>query len=325
MTLTQMLTRMYRKLRYTAAPPAPIVARLTDALNESYGDLLGLPDMERLRDDVLPVVAFANQGRSGLPYAVARIHNLVDRANNYKLVQLPLKELRIMDAAHAMTGGYPMRYAVIGNQAVITQPAAATGLWVASSAAGDTTQKVYVETILLGGYPQASITAGTALNGGTRVPIGLRTDHIAVEKFYLDLPATGFVSLYDAAAAGNELARIPIGVTFSRYLSVEWWPVPTQDVTVYADITRQAFDLVNGTDEPLLPLDFHHLVPQGAMVSEYELLDDSRLGVARVDLADGIRKLRGWVMNDGDQMASMRPLVTRWNNLGGNYSSTNSQ
>ncbi len=325
MTLSQMLAMMYRGLRYTTAPPAPIIVRCTDEINQAYRDLLSQPNLERLREDTIPVVAFLNQARSGLPYAVARIQGITDRTNNFKLQQLPLKELRTMDPAQAFTGGYPMRYAVIGDQAVVAQPAAATGLWVASTAAGDTTQKVYVETITTGGYPQQTITAGTALNGVTRIQIGTAVTHIAVEKFYLDTPATGYVSLYDAAAAGNELARLPIGVLFGRYLAVEWWPVPTANVTEYADITRQMFDLVNGFDEPLLPVDFHNLIVTGAMVQEYEVIDDRRLGVARLDWAEGVKRLQAWVMNDGDQMASLRPIVTRWNNLGGNYPATNCQ
>ncbi len=320
-----MLARMYRKLRYTTAPPTQIITRLTDSLNETYREILALPGVERLRDDLIPVVAFANKARSGLPYTVARIENMTDRTNNFKLKQLPVKDLRIMDAAQSTTGGYPLRYSVVGNQAVIIQPAAATGLWVASSAAGDTTQKVFVESLVTGGYPQQSIAGGTALNGVTRVAIGLLTSHINVEKFYLDAAAVGHVSLYDAAAAGNELARIPIGVTFSRYLAVEWWPIPTADITETADITRQIFDLANGTDEPLLPLDYHYLVPLGAMIKEYELLDDGRLSVARQDYERGTSKLRGWVMNDGDQLASLRPVVTRWNNLGGSYPASNAQ
>lgn len=325
MNLTAILADCYRHLRYTSTPPAAVISRLTAWANETHREILAYPGLDRLRDDVMALTALANKARTGLPPTVARITAMTDRSNNFKLQQLPLRELRIMDPAQAFTGGYPMRYAVVGDQAVQIQPAAATGLWIVSSAAGDTTQKVWVETVTTGGYPNSVITAGTALNGTVRVAIGLLTTHIEVTKLYLDLPAVGYVSLYDAAAAGNELARIPIGDTYSRYLAVEWWPIQTQDTTEYCDYTRTIVDLVQGTDEPLLPRDFHWLLAVGTRRKEYELLDDSRLAQADADYRQGIAKLRSWVMNDGDQLASLRPLVQRWNILGGNYPATNCQ
>jgi hypothetical protein len=323
--LTTILAELYRRLRYPSAPPAGTTTRLTGLINEVINDMCSLPGMDRLRDDTLIVTALANQSRTGLPPSVARIMGIVDRTNNVKLQQVPLAELRGTDPARAFTGGYPLRYSVVGNQAVQIQPAVTgSGLWVASSAAGDTTQKAYVESITLGGYPNPIVTAGTALNGLTRVAIGARTDHIDVTRFYLDLPAVGFVSLYDAAVAGNELARLPIAQTWSRYLAVEWWPIQTQDVTEYADVQRKMYDLVNGTDEPLIPEDFHDVIIQGVLMREYVMLDDSRVGITRLGFEKGCNDLSSWVMNDGDRIASLRPYPQRWSRLGGNYPSERS-
>jgi hypothetical protein len=322
MTLTAILLDCYRRLRYTAAPPTTVTTRLTALINETHRDLLALPGMERLRDDVLPVVALANQGRSGLPPTVARINAMVDRTNNFKLVQVPLSELRLSDPAQAFTGGYPMRYSVIGNVAVQIQPAAATGLWVNSTSALDV-GKAYVESVVTGGYPNFYITAGTTMTGATRAAIGSLATHIEVVKFFVDTVAAGYISLWDAAAAGNELARIPIGETFSRYVGVEWWPIQTANVTEHCDYTRAIVDLVAGTDEPLLPRDFHYLLAIGTRRKEYELLDDSRLVQADADYRRGIAALKSWVLNNGDQLASLRPLVPHWNNLGSQYPSTN--
>lgn len=320
MNLTSLLAELYRRLRYTSAPPTATTVRLTALINEVHGDLCSLPGVDRLRDDTLVVTALANQSRTGLPPSIARIMGIVDRTNNVKLQQVPLAELRGTDPARAFTGGYPLRYSVVGNQAVQIQPVVTgSGLWVASTAAGDTTQKAFVESILLGGYPQAIIAAGSALNGATRVAIGARTDHVEVTRFYLDTAGTGFVSLYDAAAAGNELARLPIGQTWSRYQAIEWWPLQTADVTEYADIQRTIYDLVQGTDEPLIPTDFHQLIVQGALMREYVMLDDSRVGITRLEYEKGCNDLSSWVMNDGDRIASLRPFPQRWSRLGGNY------
>ena len=319
MNLTAILAECYRRLRYNAAPPAAVTTALTSLINEVHYDLLTMPELERLRDDVIPITALANQSRTGLPPSIVRVKAIVDRTNNHKLQQVPLAELRLIDPAKAFVGGYPLRYSVIGNVAVQIQPAAATGLWVASSAAGDTTQNAFVETIVTGGYPNNIITAGTLLTGTARVQIGTLATHIEVTRFYLDAACAGSISLYDAAVAGNELARIPIGKTFSRYLAVEWWPVQSADVIDYADVTRGVYDLVKGTDEPLIPFDFHDLLVQGVMYREYVRLDDSRLALANAAYEKGKQQLVDWVMNDGDRIASLRQIPSAWNRLGANY------
>lgn len=320
MTLTAILADLYRRLRYTPTPPQAVITRLTAFVNETQRELLAMPGIARLRDDPgMAITALANVAVQGLPPAIARVKKIVDRGNNHELDQVPLSELRMQDPAMAFVGGFPLRYAVVGYQPVSRQPSAATGLWVASSAAGDTTQKAYVESMTTGAYPNQSITAGTALNGTTRVAIGALTSHIEVTKFYIDAVGVGSISLYDAASSGNELARIPIGLTSARYLGVAWHPIQTADVTLYADITRAVFDLVNGTDEPMIPPDFHYVVSLGARVREYEFIDDSRIGTARSDYTKGQAALRSWVLNDGDRIASLRPMPVGWSSLGAMY------
>lgn len=319
MNLTSLLATLYSELRYTSAPPSATITRLTSFLNSAYRDILATPGIERLRDDVMPVTAYANIARTGLPPTVGRVLAIVDRTNNNKLWQVPLRDLRRDDPAQAFTGGYPLRYSVIGNQAVLRQPAT-TGLWVVSSSASDTTQKAFTESVVTGGYIQKEITAGTSLNGTTRVQIGLRTDHIEVTKFYLDTAnAVGFISLYDASSSGNALATLPIGQTYSRYLALEWFPVQTADTTDYMDYTRVLLDLVNGTDEPIIPADFHDALIDGAKAREYVYLDDTRASVARGDFTKKVAALKSWVLDDGDRIASLRKSVPRWSQLGPMY------
>lgn len=311
---------LYRRLRYTTSPPSGISTRIAAFVNETHRELLGMPGMERLRDDVLAVTAVANKARTGLPPSVARIQKIVDRVNNHVLRQVPLSVLRLNDPAQAFTGGFPLRYAVVGQQQVQAQPAAATGLWAVSDAAGDTTQTVRVETITTGGYPYRD---SKALNGLTRVAIGVtvRTDHIDVTKFYLSAVAVGYVSLFDAAAAGNELARIEPGQTFARYLAVEWHPIQTADCTLYADVTRTVFDLSQDSDEPFLPPDFHEAIVSGAAMREYKLIDDSRYQSEKIDYQRWQNSLRSFVLNDGDRIASLRKTPVRWSQLGSQYPS----
>lgn len=318
MNLGAILSDLYRRFRYTENPPSQVRLRLTAFVNECHHEIVGLPGMERLRDDVMPVTAFANVARTGLPPTVGRVRAIVDRANNQRLAQVPLSELRSADPAQAFISGFPLRYAVIGYQEVQLQPAT-TGLWVVSSSSADTTQKAYTEAVLTGGYPEQSVSGGTALNGTTRVQIGTRTDHIEVVKFYLDSAAAGYVSLYDAAASGTELARIPIGQTYSRYLTVEWFPIQTANCIEYVDYTRTIMEMMNPADEPLLPPDFHYVIAVGARVKEYETLSDDRLNGAKLEYQRGITALRSWVLNNGDRIASLRRTPVQWSSLGSQF------
>lgn len=320
MNLASILLDCYRRLRYTTTPPAETAIRMTAYVNDAHADICTIPGLMRLRDDTIVITALANQSRTGLPPSVARINGIIDRVNNVKLQQVPLAELRSVDPAQAFTGGYPLRYSVVGQQAVQIQPAVTgTGLWAASTSTSDTTQHVFVESIRLGGYPNQTIISGSLLAGTARVPIGALTDHIDVTRFYLDNPAVGYVSLYDAASSGNELARIPVGKMWSRYQAVNWWPIQTQDCIEYADITRTIEDLVNPTDEPLIPTDFHTLLVLGALEREYTRLDDSRAQSVRADYQQNMSDMVSWIMNDGDRIASLRPTGISWNRLGGNY------
>lgn len=321
MTLTALLAALYRDFAYPSAPPSAITTRLTYSLNRAQREILTIPELSHLRQNVTPATALANTARTGLPVDVAKVLYITDRANQIKLQQVPLSELRITDPGQAFTGGYPWRYSPVGRQAVQRQPGT-TGLWVVSSSASDTTQKAYTEGVITGGYPQNYVSGGTSLNGLTRVAIGgasARTDYIDVTKFYLDAVGVGFISLYDAAAAGNELARIPIGQTYSSYLAVEWFPIPTADTTEYVDYERQIFDMVNGTDEPLVPADFYDLLELGAKAMEYEKIDDNRKTQTRAEYEQRKLALKSFVMNDGDRIVSLRPTRMGWNRLGAMY------
>lgn len=319
MNLGAIRSVLYRRLNYV--PPQPsVIARLDDFINETHRELCSLPELERIRLDVTPITVYANTARTGLPPVIARLKAVTDRTNQLKLQQVPLADLRLQDPGQQNTGSYPLRYAVIGNQAVY-RPPATTGLWAVSSSASDTTQKAYVESVTTGGYPNQPTLTGTILTGTSRVQIGTLTSHIEVTKFYIDNVGLGSVSLYDAVTAGNELARIPIGQSNSRYWAVEWSPIPTSDTTEYVDYERQIYDLTQASDEPLLPPDYHSLIGVGARMKEYEYLDDTRLIAARQFYEAGKDALKSFMNDDGDRMGSLRPTRQRWSRLGGTYPS----
>ena len=319
MTFAAILADLYRRLRYTSAPPSAIATRLRAFCNETHREILTAPGMERLRDDLMPITATANKSRTGLPASVARVHAIVDRTNNHKLRQVPLSELRTMDPAQLFVGGFPLQYAVVGYQEVQIQPAVASGLWAVSSSASDTVATVFCESMTTGGYRHVTAPTGTTLTGTTRVQLGTRTDSFEVNKFYLSTACVGYVSLYDAVSGGTELARIEPGQLSQHYLAVEWFPIQTADITEYLDFTRTIFDLVNDTDEPLLPSDFHYLLPLGARMKEYEFLDDTRYPATQSKFLQGQAALKSFVLNDGDRVATLRRTPTSWSQLGSQF------
>lgn len=314
-----MLAELYRLLHYTTAPPAATTSRLTGFLNDTQRELLTTPGIARLRDNVMPATAKANTARTALPPTVSRINAITDRLNNQKLRQVPISELRLIDPSESFIGGFPVRYAVVGQVQVQIQPTHATGLWASSTSTADTSQTAYVESVTTGGYPYQD---SKALSGQNRVQIGTaasRTDHIEVNKFYTSATIAGYVSLWNASAGGDELARIEPGNTFARYLAVEWHPIQTADVTEWVDYTRTIFDLVNGFDEPLLPDDFHQVLVIGALAKEYLFANDGRHQVAAKDYGTGVKALMSYVLNDGDRITSLRHLGIGFSRLGSMY------
>lgn len=324
MTFGEILSETYGLLRLPAAPPTATVSRVKLNVNKTHHKLLRAPGMLKLRDGVMPITAFANVARSGLPPVVSRIRGITDRLNNYPLAEVSLADLRIMNASQTFASGYPTRYAMAGYEAVQVQPSAATGLWAVSSSASDTAgPAVFIQTFTTGGYQLADTEP---LTGLTRVAIGTgtpRTDHEQVTRFYLSAACVGYISLWTAASGGTELARIEPGQTSQHYLTVEWFPVQTGDTTLYVDYTRNIPELVQNFDEPLLPVDFHEILGLGARIKEYELLDDDRIVGARAEYREIEAALKSYVLNDGDAIASLRPRTgVRRSPFGSNYPAT---
>jgi hypothetical protein len=321
--LTALLADLYGDLRYTATPPAATTARLTRYLNRTQRELLTLPGLSRLRDLTVAITTVSNQPQSSLPLAVARIQTIVDRANNHVLDQVPLRELRDTDPAQNFIGGPPLRYAVVGERHVAQQPAAACELFVDFTGGTFADLTVNVEGIRSDGSLVA-ITKVCVVGTPTQSLATTETAIVAVTKYYLapftvnpSVPVP--VILRSVSGAGTELARIPVGQTYARYLTVEWSPTPTTAVPLFVDCTRQVLDLILAGDEPLVPPDFHYVVALGARVKEYEFISDTRIAGARLDYDTGKRALRSWVLNDGDRVVSLRSVNRGWSQLGGQY------
>jgi hypothetical protein len=291
---------------------------LTAFLNEAHRQILSIPGFDRLRDDTVTFASVNGRPVYGLPPVIERIETITDRTTPVLLKPMTLADLRAGDPGLVNTG-VTYAYVNLGWQQVATQPTS-TGLWAVSSAAGDTTQTVTIETVRSGGYRGASTNA--TLNGVTRVQIGSLTDHVEVDKFYLSATAAGAISLYDAAAAGNELARIEIGRTYARYLAVQLWPTPSSAITYYVDYVRTIPDMANATDEPLLPEDFHWLLIEAAMMKEYMKADDSRATQAEREYLKGLSQLKYFMSCPPDFLPSPLRGRPQFSRLGANFPAT---
>ena len=320
MNLSTLLADLYRRLNYTSSPPTATTTRLTAFLNETHRKILGEPGMERLRDDTLTFTSVNAQAYYGLPQVIERIESITDRTSNYRLRLLTQSDIRTVDPSLASIG-LSQYYINRGFQQVAMQPAAATGLWVVSSSAGDATQVVTTEAVLTGGY--RGISTDTTLNGTTRVQVDSLTTYIEVVKFYVKTgtPA-GTVSLYDAAAAGNELARIPIGGTYARYLQIQLWPTPTSALTYYVDYVRTLPDMANSNDEPLVPEDFHYLLIEGTLMKELTKSDDTRRVDAERNYLRGVSQLKYFINCGADLRVVHNERRPEFSRLGANFPAT---
>lgn len=294
--------------------------RISRFINEAHRRILTTPGMERLRDDILTFPTVANQQVYALPQAIDRINRIYEpTTNKIRLVERSLDWLRNIPTT---TAGVPEAWVPIGTRQVAAQPAS-TGVWIVSSSASDTTQSVIVEGFRSGSSGGDPVVATSAtLNGTTRVQVGTFTDWVEVDKFYLNGTAVGTVTLYDAASSGNVLAVIPIGQTAAKYFTIAIWPTPSSAWTLYVDYTRVLTDMVNDTDVPFLPDDFHWMLSLMARRNEYEYKNDlQRMMKADQDLLTARAALMDFVCNNPDYMVipGFQDRRARFSNLGSYY------
>lgn len=233
--------------------------RMLRFANQWHRKVLSDAKYSRLRDAPITLASVASQASYGLPPSVAKIQRMWEATTNTRLGLGSLDWLRTDPQGSTTATGTPQYYIPQGVTAVTRQPAA-TGLWAASTSAADTTQTINIEGIRTGGYLHTP--APKTLNGLTRVAIGTTplTDYIDVQKCWLSGVGAGDISLYDAAAAGNVLAVIPIGRVTAKYFTVFLWPVPSTAITYTIECQRAISEMTLGTDEPIWPEDFHPLL-----------------------------------------------------------------
>lgn len=291
MTLRDIERMVYRRLSKNIGTPNPETQeRIRGFINERHRMLL--VKFSQLRDDVMAFDTVAEQQDYAIPeHGIARINRIWETTNDWALEQRSLSWLRTEDPDPQT--GTPVFWIPQSYSQVHTQPDDASELFVDSTSASDT-GRCYIEGIRTGGV---RAVAEVTMTGTTAVSLDATlVDWVQVDKFYLSQAAIGTVTLHEDASGGTELSRIGIGDTYAKYLTFLLYPTPAGVTTYYLDVTRAIEDMKNPLDEPLLPMDFHHLLAVGARLDEYEKLDDSRRRTAEVEWDEGVKALTSWLV-----------------------------
>ncbi len=279
MTFSDISKAVYRRVKLADTPSSTDSTRIQQFINLWYREILAMPGMDQLRDTTITFATVATQKKYGLPQALVKIRDVYDLSNQRRVLPRTLDYLRNVDPGLTATSSTVENWIPLngwGAEAV-ELTSTGVGLWAVSSSASDTTQRVFVETTRLGGVSGGTaVSAGTLITGTTRVQIGSLTDHVEIVKFYISAAAVGTISLYDAASNGNLLSTIQIGRTSARYYMIQVYPTPGAAITLSVDCQRSIQDMVQATEEPLLPEDYHHILVHLACYEEWLNRDDTR-------------------------------------------------
>lgn len=317
MTRSEIEQAVYRYLnKATASPDTTTQTRIRGFVNDRLRAVLSLSGMERLRHDVITFASVADQESYGLPLSVAKIEQMVDRSNYYRLTEHTLDWLRTAWPNPTQTASTPTGFVFTGYQPVQLPPSNASELFLKSTSASDV-QVAYVEGYITGGLPRS---ASVTLTGTTAVSVSASiTTWVTVTKLYLASAAVGTVSLYEDSDAGTVLAQIPIGGTASQYQRLILWPTPSSARTYTIDYQRTLTDLAQNTDTPPIPVDFHDLLVDGACADECLKLDDDRYQYFEARYQATVTRLKAWLWSDASRRLVPGGGPSRISNLGGMY------
>lgn len=269
MNLGDIELRLYDRLSFNSTPDSAVTRRMRGYINDAHREILGKKDYSRLRRKTLTCASIANAPLMALPQAATKIINIADRVNNRNLDCVSIQDIRYRDPGLNFGSSIPDAYCLINTAScVFRDPSAADSLFVVSDSAVDGTGlAVNIEGVLADGtYRRAAV----ALMGLTAVNVDLGcSTWLYVTKFYISGNAAGTVSLHQTSGVGTELSRIVKGRAYPRYTVVHLSGTPSAVYTYYVDVDIHVEEMVNTTDEPILPEDFHWLLETGALKREF--------------------------------------------------------
>lgn len=287
--------------------------RCIDALNVGQRQLLSAKRFARLRDVTIPLVSVANQPDYAL-IGVSKILRMWDVTNQWPLTEMSepnYRQINIPDVS-----GTPEFFVWRSRRATASDPSNASSLFVKSTSGADTTQTVYIEGAITGGYQRSAsvqLTGATAVNVSAAISTWVRVD-----KFYLSEAGAGVITLLEDSGTGTELAQIAIGKTSTPYQSITLWRTPGGVYNYLLDVTREITDFAQDTDTPLLPDDFHDLLLLRAKRDECLHLKDERYGAVKQEYDERVNQLAFWLAETGTaQPYGLGQALQRPSQLGG--------
>jgi hypothetical protein len=286
--------------------------RIKRHLNSWQREILTRPGYSRLlRDSEYTFDSVVGQHTYGLGIPMGRLLGIHERANESLLALRDLGWLRRTDPGLSSSGDPASAYIPRGWFPVQAQPSTADDIFIKSSSAADTTQVVDWEFTL---STMQRVSGSTTMTGTTAVLLGTATTVVEITKLSLRTAAAGVVTVTQTTGAGATLLTLPIGQQFGRFLHVQLWPTPASVVTYRLDCTREIEDMVQNTDQPLLPRDFHPILALGAEYEEWRKLADDRAPMVYQDVEKRLRSLNAWLWDLPDHTQGVAPARSR---LGG--------
>lgn len=319
MTLQQMLNASSVDLGY-AQPTADQTTRITRWLNEGYRHLMSAPGREQLRDYTITLTTESNRAMYPLPQAVAKVYAGFQVTNSVRLGMMTMSAYRTVNAGLNQNGNFANWWIPYGWSPVLRQPEG-TGLWAVSDNAADTTQKFNVQGFSVNGDMTPEVQS-SVLTGTTRVQIGTATDWNILERLDLTAVGVGVIRVYDAAVAGNEIIRLQPGQTSAQYQHIILFETPSSAVDYRFDVCLQLTELSQPNDIPLLPADFHDMLPLYVRLRDEKRSGaDPRLVWDNAEMKDRVVSLARYVEWPKDYTPVVAGSTSGygWNDLGPNY------
>ncbi len=317
MTFLELQQDTFRRTNKATSPDTETVTRIKSYINQHHRTLMATPGMDEFRRASGTFASVASTPRVALTQSLTQIETLYETTNNRRLMEKSIDWLRTVNPQQ--DSGTPMYYIPKGYEYVAAQPSDASQLWITSDSTSD------LGTLSLQGLRTGGIqaTATAVMNGTTPVQVSAFADWIQVDKVWLDTAAVGTVTLSEDSSVGSALAQITRANYRPYYFVILLWPTPAGVLTYSFDYQRRILNLVEDTDEPFLPDDFHDLLSIGARRDEYEKMDDSRFNTATREYDEKLSKLQYFIHGRPSERLIPRSTSGRlgYSDLGGNYPS----
>lgn len=268
MQLSEVLSQLYARLDFESAPPAAVTTRLTSFVNATQREVLRRKGMGPLHQRVLPFVTVADDPFAVLPQGMTKVVLVMDRSNNRRIWPKSMAWIQNRDPGQELTGP-PDVFTVLDYASAVRADPLTTGesLSAVSTSNTDTSQTLYVQGITDAGLVQSGTIA---LNGVVPSTLPGVNNWVVITRWWMGGgvgASAGTVTL--STASGIELGSIaPLQFT-PRYTRLQLNPTPASVQTLYAYGLVSVPDIVQASDETLIPDDFIDVLVMGALEKEY--------------------------------------------------------